>query len=308
MSYELRTNFKILNKQMLGEGVKRLDIKADELSRRIQPGQFVAVMPTERSEPIPLSVVDADPLRGSISLVFQEVGFTTKQLGALQINETIFNISGPLGKPSDISKVGNVVCITTGAGAAHLLPICRAHKKMGNKVIGIIGAKTKKNLMLESQLRLSCHKILIATNDGSYIKRGLATDLLKEVLTKEKIDLIYAVGSVDMMEAVCGIARAKNIPVRVSVHPLMMDCAGICGSCRVLVGGKTLLSCVDGPEFDGHMVDFEVLRIRMNAFVVKPGSEGKELEWYSQQSQLNRPRSEFGILTKFLSGFQKSKS
>ncbi len=306
-SYELRANYKILSKQSLGTDVKRLDIKAEEIARRIQPGQFVMVMPHERSEKIPLSVVDADPVRGSISLIFQEIGFTTKQLGAVQINDTIFNILGPLGVPLAMEKLGNVVCITTGAGATQILPICRAHKKIGNKVIGILGAKTKKNLMLEAQLRLTCHKILIATDDGSYIKRGLATDLLREVLKQEKINLVYAVGSVDMMEAVCAMTRERSIPSRVSLHPLILDGTGMCGSCRVKVAGETVLACVEGPEFDGHAVDFADLKVRMNAFVVKQDSEGKELEWYSQQSPLNRPRSESGIFQRLRSVFQKNR-
>ena len=300
-------SFKILSKQSFGSEVKRLDIKAEEIARRIQPGQFVMVMPSERSEKIPLSVVDADSSRGSISLIFQEIGFTTKQLGALHINDVIFNILGPLGVPSPVGKIGNVVCITTGAGATQLLPICRAHKKIGNKVIGIVGAKTKKNLMLEAQLRLTCHKILIATNDGSYIKRGLATDLLREVLKQEKVDLVYAVGSVDMMEAVCAMTKEKNIPTRAILHPVMLDGTGLCGSCRVQVAGQTVLACVDGPEFDGHQIDFADLKIRANAFTINKDSDGKESAWFHPKSQPSRPISVSEILAKFPWGFQKSR-
>ena len=299
--------FKITSKQSLGADVKRLDIQAEEIARRIKPGQFVMVTPVERSERIPLSVVDADAARGTISLIFQEVGFTTKQLGALQINENIFNLLGPLGAPPSLEKVGIVVCITTGMGTTQILPICRAHKKIGNKVIGIIGAKTKRNLVLESQLRLTCHKILIATNDGSYIKRGLATDLLRDLLKQEKIHLVHAVGSIDMMEAVCAMTREKNIPTRVSLHPVMVDGTGMCGSCRVKVAGETVLACVEGPEFDGHAVDFEDLKIRMNAFSVKKDTEGKELSWFHPKSQPSRLRGGSEIFQKFLSGFQKDR-
>ena len=284
-----------------------MDIKAEEIARRIKPGQFVMVTPTERSERIPLSVVDADVARGTISLIFQEIGFTTKQLGALQINENVFNLLGPLGVAPSIEKVGIVVCITIGMGAAQILPICRAHKKIGNKVISIIGAKTKKDLVLESQLRLTCHKILIATNDGSYIKRGLATDLLRELLKQETIHLVHAVGSVDMMEAVCAMTAGKNIPTRVSLHPVMVDATGTCGSCRVKVAGETVLSCVDGPEFDGHAVDFTDLRIRMNAFSIKKDSEGNELPWFQQKSPPSRPRSGSEIFQKLRSVFQKNR-
>ena len=301
-------NFKILNKQSLGTDVKRLDIKAQEIARRIQPGQFVMVMPLEGSERIPLSVVDADAARGAISLIFQEIGFTTKQLGALQINDNIFNILGPLGVVPVIKKIGVVVCITTGMGTTQILPICRAHKKIGNKVIGLIGAKTKKNLVLESQLRLTCHKILIATNDGSYIKRGLATDLLRDLLKQEKIDLVHAVGSVEMMEAVCAMTREKNIPTRVSLHPVMVDGTGMCGSCRVKVAGETVLACVEGPEFDGHAVDFEDLKVRMNAFDVKKDAQGKELSWFlSPKFQPSRLKNGSEIFQRLLSGFQKNR-
>lgn len=300
-------NFKILNKQSLGVDVKRLDIKAEEIARRIQPGQFVMVTPLERSERIPLSVVDADAVRGTISLIFQETGFTTRQLGALQINDNIFNILGPLGVAPEIKKVGVVVCITTGMGTTQILPICRAHKKIGNKVIGLIGAKTKKNLVLESQLRLTCHKILIATNDGSYIKRGLATDLLRDLLKQEKVDLVHAVGSVDMMESVCVMTREKNIPTRVSLHPVMVDGTGMCGSCRVKVGGETVLACLEGPQFDGHAVDFEDLKVRMNAFDVKKDAQGKELSWFSPRLQPSRLKNGSEIFQRFLSGFQKSR-
>lgn len=309
MNLELKTTntFKILNKQSLGADVKRLDVKAEEIARRIQPGQFVMVTPAERSERIPLSVVDVDATRGTISLIFQEVGFTTKQLGALQINENVFNILGPLGVPPSIEKVGIIVCITTGMGAAQILPICRAHKKIGNKVIGIIGAKTKKNLVLESQLRLTCHKILIATNDGSYIKRGLATDLLRDLLKQETIHLVHAVGAVDLMEAVCTMTKERNIPTRVSLHPVMVDGTGMCGSCRVKVAGKTVLACVEGPEFDGHAVDFQDLRIRMKAFSVKKDEDGKELSWFNQTLPPSRLRSGPGIFQKFLWALPKSR-
>lgn len=300
--------FKVLNKQSFGADVKRLDVKAEEIARWIQPGQFVMVTPTERSERIPLSVVDADAARGTISLIFQEIGFTTKQLGALQINDNIFNILGPLGVPPFLEKVGVVVCITTGMGTTHLLPICRAHKKIGNKVIGLIGAKTKKNLVLESQLRLTCHNILIATNDGSYIKRGLATDLLRDLLKQEKVHLVHAVGSVDLMEAVCTMTKERNIPTRVSLHPVMVDGTGMCGSCRVKVAGKTVLACVEGPEFDGHAVDFEDLKIRMNAFSIKKDKEGKESSWFSSPKfPPSRPRNEFGIFQKWRWVFPKNR-
>lgn len=306
MPLDLKTNFKVLNKQSLSPDVRRLDVFAPEIARRIEPGQFVVVIPQERSERIPLCVVDSDSMKGSISLVFQEIGFSTRQLGALQINDVIFDILGPLGFPSRIEKTGNVVCISTGIGITQMLPICRAHKKAGSKVIGIMGAKTKRELMLEAQLRLTCQKILIATNDGSYIRRALATDLLKEILKKETVDLVYATGSVDMMEAVCAITQEKNIPTRVSLRPLILDATGLCGSCRVKVGGRTVLACVEGTEFDGHAVDFKDLKIRMNAIEVKKDAQGNEIPWFHPKSQPSRQISASEILTKFRRVFQKN--
>jgi len=257
--------FKITNKQTLAPDIKRLDILAEEIARRLQPGQFVMVTPTETTQGIPLTVVECDPQRETISLIFQETGLSTRALGALQINQRVFNILGPLGTPSAIAKVGTVACVATGIGTTQILPICRAHKKIGNKVIGIIGAKTKKLLTLETQMRLSCHKLLIATNDGSYLKRGLATDLLQELLRTEKLNLVYAVGSVDLMQAVVAMTQAQEIPSRVSLQPVMRDGVGICGSCRVKIDGRSILSCVEGPEFDGHRVDFADLNIRMES-------------------------------------------
>ncbi len=287
--------YEILNKQILAEDVKRLDVSAPNIAKKIQPGQFVSVSPEEGDEHIPLSIVDTDPQKGVISLIFQEVGLTTGKLGTLPINESIFSILGPLGVPSKIDKKGVVVCVATGVGSAQILPICRAYRKAGNKVIGIIGAKTKRSLLLEAQMRLSCNKLLIATNDGTYERRGLATDILKEIVAQQKINFVYAIGSVDMMQAVCVFTKEKKIKTRVYLNPVMVDCMGMCGSCRVKVGGKILLACIEGPEFDGHKVDFQYFNIRMKAF--------EELDRWDNQKGLSSPKkSESGILTRFLSG------
>ncbi len=296
--------FKIIHKQTLAPDIKRLDVLAGEISRRSRPGQFVMVTPTEITQGIPLTIVDADCNRGIISLIFQETGFSTKALGQLQINHCVFNILGPLGIPAVIEKTGTVVCVATGIGTTQILPICRAHRKIGNKVIGLIGAKTKKLLMLEAQMRLSCHKLLIATDDGSYIKRGLATDLLRELLHQEKIHLVYAVGSVDMMQAVAMMTQERQIPTRVSLQPVMIDSVGICGSCRVKVGGRTVLACVEGPEFDGHRVDFDDLKIRTDAFSI---GKNKDRAWFNRKSMPYPLRNASGAFRKFLAGILKSR-
>ena len=287
--------FKVLNKQLLAQDTKRMDILAPSVARKIKTGQFVSVSPQEGDERIPLSVVEADGLKGTLSLIFQEVGFTTTKLGSMAINDPIFSILGPLGNPAQIEKKGTVVCIATGIGTAQILPICRALKNAGNKVIGVIGAKKKKELILEAQMRLSCQQLFITTNDGSYERRGLATDIVKTFLQQQKIDLVYAIGSVDMLQAVCQMTKEKNIPTRVVLNPMMVDCMGMCGSCRVQVGGEIVLACIEGPEFDGQKIDFEDLQIRMNAY------EESAL-WGNQPLQHNQNPSESKILTRFLSG------
>ena len=278
-------SFKVINKQILAEGAKRIDIEAPNIARRVLPGQFVSVCPEENDEHIPLPVTSADPGRGQISLIFPELGQTTRKLGNLHINESIFSILGPLGRPATIEKKGIVVCIATGMGIAHMLPICRAYKDKGNKVVGIIGAKTKTALMLEPQMRLACDKILIATEDGSFERRGLATDVLEKYLEKNKIDAVYAIGAVDMMRRACSLTAQKRIATLVRLNPVMVDCMGMCGSCRVKVGGEIVLACVNGPEFNGHKVDFNDLEIRMNAY------EESE-EWRERQSKHKPARSE----------------
>ncbi|HBG60923.1 MAG: hypothetical protein A2Y03_09395 [Omnitrophica WOR_2 bacterium GWF2_38_59] len=290
--------FEIINKQIIAESIKRIDVYAPDIASKVLPGQFVKICPEEGDESIPLTVSDHDAARGIITLIFQEVGSTTGKLGSLPIGEAVFSILGPLGKAVHIEKVGRVICIATGIGAAQILPICRALKKEGNKIVGIIGAKTKSKLMLEAQMRIACDKILIATEDGSYVRRGLASDVLREVIGKESIDLVYAIGNLEMMETVCSITKKAKIKTLVQLKPIMVDCVGMCGSCRVKVGGKILMACTDGPEFDGHKVDFKDYQIRKKSHE----EAGKCL---NQKSLPNQQQRESGILTKFLSGILK---
>ena len=291
--------FEILNKQILASDIKRIDVHAPAIAKKIHPGQFVSICPQEGDERIPLTVIEFNVNKGTLTFIFQEKGAATTKLGELAIGEEIFSILGPLGIPAKIERLGTVVCIATGIGAAQILPICRAFKQAGNKVIGIIGAKTKKALMLEAQMRLSCNQFYISTNDGSYERRGLATDILKTLMGQQKVELVYAIGSHDMMQEACLLTQTKNIPTRVCLNPVMVDCMGMCGSCRIKVGGKMVLACIDGPEFDGHQVDFKDFGIRIKAY--------EELAtWHSQKSQLNPPRSERRILPKFLADILKS--
>lgn len=255
--------FKITNKQIIGEGIKRIEVEAEAVASKARPGQFVMVTPSSADCGIPLSVVEADAQRGRITLVFQEVGLTTQRLGTLSIGSSIFSILGPLGVPSDIKEAEVVLCVGCGISIAQLLPICRALRKLRNKVIGIIGAKTKKVLILESQMRLACHKLYIATEDGSYEKKGSVVDLLSGVIKNEKPRLVYAVGPLTMLQAASSLTKENNIKTLITLNPVMVDGIGLCGSCRVRVHGEYVLACVDGPEFDGHSVDFNDLMNRV---------------------------------------------
>ncbi|MDP2653928.1 MAG: sulfide/dihydroorotate dehydrogenase-like FAD/NAD-binding protein [Candidatus Omnitrophota bacterium] len=254
--------FKIVNKQMLGSDVKRLDILAETIAVKAQPGQYVMVIPQEGGEWLPQTIVEADPRRKTISLIFPEAGPAAKQLGAMAINQNIYSIIGPLGRPSTVEKAGLVICVSSGAATAQILPVCRSLTKAGNKVIGVIGAKTRRALVLEAQMRLSCHKLYIATNDGSYERRGRATDIVRQLLDQEKIRLVYAVGSPEMMKAVCELTRSRRIKTLVQLSPAMPCGLGLCGACRVRVAGDVVLACEKGLEFNGHQVDFSYLAVR----------------------------------------------
>jgi NAD(P)H-flavin reductase len=258
--------FKITNKQILAKNVKRLDVKAPLIASRIQPGQFVMLIVREGGEWLPMAVAEAEPLRGNITFIFQENSPITVDLGAFTIGEDIFSIIGPLGQPALIDKIGVVVCVATGVGTAQILPICKALKKAGNKVIGIIGAKTKSSLTLEPQMRIACNRLIIATEDGSYERRGLASEMLKDVLATEIVRHVYAVGSVEMLQTVCQMTQSKTIKTHVLLQPAMSCGVGFCGSCRVRVEGKVALACVEGPLFDGHHVNFEHYKTRLATY------------------------------------------
>lgn len=255
--------FSIINRQLLEKNIKRLDISAKSIAQKVQPGQFVVIIPREKGEWIPLTVVESDERRGIITVIFKEIGQTTRRLGALQIGKSLFSVIGPLGKPAAVrKKIGTVICVAMEEGIASMLSICRALKRSGNKVIGVIGAVTQGALMLEPQMRVTCNKIFVSTEDGSYERKGNVTGNIKEILAYQKADLVYAIGPVDMMQVVCRLTKEKKIPTLIQVNSIISCGTGRCGSCRTKVGSKILSSCQHGPEFNGHEVDFEQLRIR----------------------------------------------
>lgn len=267
----MRDSFKIVEKERLAEGIKKIKITASQIAKKALAGQFVIIRIDEKGERIPLTIVDSDKERGLITLVFQEVGFTTRTLGELEVGNEILDCLGPLGRPTETEKYDRVICIGGGVGIAEILPVSKAFKEKRNFVIGIIGSRSKELLILEREMRQVCDELYISTDDGSYGRKGFVTDILKELLiySSSVHQLVYAVGPVPMMQKVCEITKVSKIKTAVSLSPVMVDGTGMCGACRVCVGGETKFCCVDGPEFDGHLVDFEELEKRLNLFKEK---------------------------------------
>jgi len=266
--------FKIVNRTELAASIKKIEIEAKEIAGKAVPGQFVMVRVNETGERIPLTIVDKNPQKGTITLIFQEIGQTTKKFGALKVGERILDIAGPLGHPTEIKKYGTIIAIGGGVGCAELLPIVKVYREVGNKVIGIIGARTKELLILEKELSETTDELYITTDDGTYGEKGFVSDILKRILTARPLtrtpaypDLVYAIGPVPMMKLVSEITRPYQIKTVVSLNAIMVDGTGMCGSCRLEVGGKTKLCCVDGPEFDGHLVNWDLFLLRNKRFL-----------------------------------------
>ncbi|MDD4169033.1 MAG: sulfide/dihydroorotate dehydrogenase-like FAD/NAD-binding protein [Desulfotomaculaceae bacterium] len=249
--------YKILKKEVLAPTVSLFDIEAPMVAKSAQAGQFVILRTTDEGERIPLTIADFDREKGTITCVFQEVGKTTTELAKFNIGDSLKDFVGPLGEPSHIENFGRVVVIGGGVGVAPIHPIARALKEAGNEVIGIIGARTGELLFWEDKLRSACTELRVTTDDGSYVRQGFVTDVLKEVIEeKGDIALCIAIGPLPMMRAVCNMTKEYNLKTVVSLNSIMVDGTGMCGCCRVSVGGETKFACVDGPEFDGHLVDF----------------------------------------------------
>lgn len=260
--------YPIVDARMLATAVKQLTISAPEIARKRKPGQFVVLRIHEEGERIPLTIADADSESGTITVIFQEVGKTTMQLGKLKAGEAITDLIGPLGVPTHIEKFGTVVCIGGGIGIAPVYPIAKGMRDAGNTVISIIGARTKDLIILEEEMERVSHTLKVATDDGSYGIHGFVSDVLEDIIDQgPSIDLVVAIGPVPMMRVVCNLTRNNKIRTVVSLNPIMVDATGMCGSCRVSVGGRTRFVCVDGPEFDGHEVNFAELVKRQRAYL-----------------------------------------
>jgi ferredoxin--NADP+ reductase len=258
----------ILRKKQLSDEVFVLVVKAPLIAEERQPGQFVILqLHDDFGERIPLTIADADPAEGSITLIFQAVGKTTHELAELREDDRIANLVGPLGRPTRIEKFGTVVCVGGGIGVAPLHPIAQGMKKAGNKVITIIGARNKSLVILEDRMRAISDELIVCTDDGSYGRKGLVTEPLKEVCGRmPKPDMAVAIGPPVMMKFCAEVTRPFGVPTMVSLNSIMIDGTGMCGGCRVTVGNKTKFVCVDGPEFDGHAVDFDNLMKRLRAY------------------------------------------
>lgn len=252
--------FKIIHAQFLAPGIKRFVIEAPRIARKQQPGQFVILRIYEEGERIPVTIENSDASKGTINIVVQSAGKTTNLLNSLETGDSILDVVGPLGKPSDIRNYGTVVVVGGGVGTAMAYPTAVALKRAGNRVISIVGARNKELVILEREMRQVSDALLLTTDDGSYADRGFVTDKLRQLIENgTRIDLVIAVGPIVMMKAVSEMTRKENIHTVVSLNPIMIDGTGMCGGCRVLIDGKSEFACVDGPEFDGHKVDFSVL-------------------------------------------------
>ena len=256
--------FEILEKERIGPGVNRAVISAPAIAEAHRPGQFIILRTTDNGERIPLTVADKNVEKGTITLVWQEVGSTTYYMGTMCVGEKFQDICGPLGAPTHIEKFGTVVGVGGGIGVAPLYPITKGMHDAGNHVISILGARTEGLLIMTEEMRKVSDELIISTDDGSYGFHGFVTQVLQGLIDRgQQIDLVVAIGPVPMMKAVVNVTRKANLPTVVSLNPIMVDGTGMCGACRVEVGGKTMFGCVDGPEFDGLQVDFDLLMKRL---------------------------------------------
>lgn len=254
---------KILEKKHFSEKVVQLVVEAPLIAHSRRPGHFVIVICDEKGERIPLTIADADEKRGTITLVVQAVGDSTAAICAKEPGEYLHDVVGPLGRATAIASYGTVVCCGGGVGVAPLLPILKAMKAAGNKVISILAARTKDLIILEDEVRKHSDEVFIMTDDGSYGEKGLVTNGLEKVITREKVDLVCTIGPAVMMKFVSLLTKKYDVPTICSLNTIMVDGTGMCGACRVTVGGKMRFVCVDGPEFDAHQVDFDEMIMRL---------------------------------------------
>jgi ferredoxin--NADP+ reductase len=259
--------YRITAREDLSPVTKLFKVEAPEVARKAKAGQFVIVRIDEEGERVPLTMADYDRQSGEITLVFQEVGKTTKQLGKMQVGDELASFVGPLGRPTEIEKYGTVMCVGGGVGIAPIYPIARALREAGNYVISVIGARNVSLLFWEDKMRSVSDELTVCTDDGSYARKALVTEPMKEILAARKVDMIWAIGPAIMMKFAALATQPFGVKTIVSLNSIMVDGTGMCGACRVEVGGKTRFVCVDGPEFDGHQVDWGLLLERQRIYL-----------------------------------------
>ncbi len=255
----------VLTNKRLSSNVHRLEVAAARIAEIHQPGQFVIVRKGAGAERIPLTIADSNREKGSITLVIQAVGKSTQELVAVPAGESLQDIAGPLGHPTELVESGHAVCVGGGVGTAVVHPIAKKLKQLGIKVTSVIGGRSREWVIFEQELR-AVSEVVVCTDDGSYGRKGFVTEALRDLLQSEKISAVYAVGPVPMMKAVSDLTRPFGVHTIVSLNPIMIDGTGMCGGCRITVGNQIKFACVDGPEFDGHLVDFEELRDRLSTY------------------------------------------
>lgn len=265
--------FKIVRREEMAGGTVILnEISAPAIAAKAKPGQFVILKANENGERIPLTMAETDAEKGTITIIYMVVGKSTALFRDLAVGDDYQDVIGPLGKATHVEKKGKVVCVGGGTGVAVLHPITRAMKEAGNDVTCIIGSRTKDLLMMEEQMKAASHNLIICTDDGSYGRKGFVTEALKDILEEGDVKEVVAIGPVPMMKFVSLLTKEYNVPTQVSLNPIMVDGTGMCGGCRVSIGGETKFACVDGPEFDGHKVDYDELILRLQAY----GEEEKD--------------------------------
>jgi ferredoxin--NADP+ reductase len=257
---------RIVSKTYLSAKVVKMEIEAPLIARSRKAGHFVIVKSGEKGERIPLTIADADTDKGTITLIIQAAGKSSGKICALNAGDEITDVAGPLGQATHIEKVGTVVCAGGGVGVAPLMPIVEAFHKAGNRVIVILAARTKELVILEERMRANADEVIVMTDDGSYGKKGLVTHGVEEIIRREKVDLCVTIGPAVMMKFVSQLTKQYAIPTLASLNTIMVDGSGMCGACRITVGGKIRFVCVDGPEFDAHQVDFDEMLMRLNAY------------------------------------------
>lgn len=257
---------RILEKTVLTPDTVTFLLEAPRVARKAQPGQFIIIRIDDEGERIPLSLAGWDREAGTLRIIVQAIGYTTKRLNALNVGDSLLDVAGPLGRATHLPEEGTLVVIGGGYGAGAVLPNAREAKAKGRRTIGIIGARTKELVLVEDDMRATCDEVYITTNDGSYGIEGFVTHALEQILAKEEVGAILAVGPVPMMRAVSDMTKPKNIPTIVSLNAVMVDGTGMCGGCRVTVGGETKFACFHGPDFDGHIVDYDELMLRQKMY------------------------------------------